>query len=134
MKNRILVIVTILLIAVSFVLAMGERPGRVPAIPYESLIEGMVSEYAIVSSRLVGIEPGQVLYRLTITIGSSTGMGGGPDFLSEKKGRDVQFYTKEKLSPELFGKQIKARVEYSGDERGGIYWMHNIETNAVPGG
>ncbi len=127
MEKKVLFIVTILCIAVSFVSAMGQRPGSVPVIANESFIEGIVSEYAILSSHLAGIEPRQVLYRLTVTIESSRGMGGGPDFLKEKKGMDVPFYSKEKISHDMYGKKIKARVAYSGDERGGIYWIHNIE-------
>jgi hypothetical protein len=39
----------------------------------------------------------------------------------------ISFLTKEKLSPELFGKKIQAKARYSGDERGGRYWIRNVE-------
>ncbi len=99
----------------------------VPVVPNESVIKGVVSEYAILSSRIINIRPDQVLYRLTIYIESSESIGNKPDFLSGREGQDIRFYTKKRLSPELFGKKIKAKVRYRGDERGGTFWIRNIE-------
>ncbi|NOY39793.1 MAG: hypothetical protein GXO95_06120, partial [Nitrospirae bacterium] len=84
-------------------------------------------EYAIVSSRLAGIQPEQVLYRITIYIETTKSAGNGPDFLRDKIGKDVPFYTKEKLPPQLFGRKVRARVQFRGDERGGLFWVRDIE-------
>lgn len=98
----------------------------VPVIPNESIIEGFVSEYTILSSRLIGIQPEQVLYRVTVRIDSTEDLENRPNFIKGKEGRDVQFYTKEMVSPEVFGKRIKAKVEYRGDERSGMFWIREI--------
>lgn len=110
----------------SFFFAIEGKNASVPAIHNESTIEGIVSEYAIISSRLIGIKPEQILYRLTINIESSENISDKPNLLGNKKGQDIQFYSREKLSPELFGKVIRAKVEFTGDEKGGLFWIKNI--------
>lgn len=113
---------------VLFLLAMGGKSVSVPVIQNECIVEGTVAEYAIVSSRLINIEPDQVLYRLVITVQSVKKIDNQPNFLSGKEGQEISFLTKEKLSPELFGKKIQAKARYSGDERGGRYWIRNVQT------
>lgn len=98
----------------------------VPAAPNEFVIEGTVQEYSIVSSNLLNIMPEQTLYRLTILIESYIKVETEADFLSDKKGKTVQFYSKEKISPEIFGKWVWVKVRYAGDERGGLYWIKEI--------
>jgi hypothetical protein len=118
----------ILIPAVVFLLlAMGGKSVSVPVIQNECIVEGAVAEYAIVSSRLINIEPDQVLYRLVITVQSAKKIDNQPNFLSGKEGQEISFLTKEKLSPELFGKKIQAKARYSGDERGGRYWIRNVQ-------
>ncbi len=98
-----------------------------PVISNESVVSGTVSEYSIVSSHLIGIEPEQVIYRLTIKIESTENINNKPNLLVSKNGQTVQFHSKERLSSELFGKRIKAIATYIGDERGGLFWINNIE-------
>ncbi len=128
-KVRNLAIVFLILSSICFVAILGSCVSvlSAPVVPNESVIEGVVSEYAILSSRIINIRPNQVLYRLTIYIESSEGTGNKPGFLSGREGHDVRFYTKERLSPDLFGKKVRARVRYKGDERGGMFWIRNIE-------
>ncbi len=99
----------------------------VPVMPNEAVVEGVVSEYAIVSSRLAGFQPEQTLYRLTVNIESSESLDDKPNFFLDKNGQDIKFYSKEKLSPELFGKRIRAKARFAGDERGKVCWMHDIK-------
>ncbi len=107
--------------------ALDGKSSSVTAIPNESLLQGVVSEYAVISSRLIGIRPDQTLYKLSVLVESSEGIGGGgPDFLKERGGEDILFYSKVRLAPELFGKRIKAKARYQGDERGGIFWIRDI--------
>jgi hypothetical protein len=106
---------------------MGGKSVSVPVIQNECIVEGTVAEYAIFSSRLIGIEPDQVLYRIVITIQSTKKIDDRPNFLSGKEGQEISFLTKEKLSPELFGKKIQAKAQYSGDEKGGRYWIRNVQ-------
>jgi len=98
----------------------------VPAVPNESVIEGTVQEFSIVSSNLLNIMPEQTLYRLTILIESYENADTDADYLSDKKGKTVQLYSKDKISPEIFGKRVWVKVRYSGDERGGLYWIKEI--------
>lgn len=99
---------------------------EVPAAPNEAVIQGKVMKYCIINSTLLKIEPEQTLYSLHVLIKSAQDMPGKSNFLKEKVGKVVKVYSKKPLSPQLFGKEIKARVEYSGDERGGKFWLKEI--------
>ncbi len=101
----------------------------VPVAPNEAVVEGEVSEYSIVSSRLVGIKPEQTLYRIKIRLFKTKGTGFAYNRLKDKIGRDIPFYSKRPLSPELFGRMVRVRVSYRGDERGGKFWIKNITLN-----
>ncbi len=115
-------------IAVLMLLFIHEARGTsMPAIDNKSLIQGVVCEYSIVSSALIGIKPQQILYRLTVTIESSDNIGEGPDFLANAIGNNIQFLSKDTLSSDLFGKKIKAKARFKGDERGGVYWISDVE-------
>jgi len=100
----------------------------VPVMPNEAMVEGIVSEYSIVSSGLVGMQPEQVLYRLTVHIESSGSIDDRPNYFFDKNGQDIKFYSKEKLYPELFGRRIRAKVRLTGDERGRVCWILSIKT------
>lgn len=126
-KNKSCNVIIVSLATLLFLVSVEKESISVPVIPNESIVNGVVSEYSIVSSRLIGIKPEQTIYRLTINIDSSEGISDKPNLLNNKNGQDVQFYSKEKLSPEIFGKKIKALVRYTGDETGGIFRIKNIE-------
>ena len=98
----------------------------VPVAPNESIVEGFVVEYAVLSSSLVGVKPEMTLYRITIKVESTAKIGGGPDFMSDKTGQDVQLYSKEKLDVDIYGKKIKTKVTLRGDERGRTFWVREI--------
>lgn len=127
MGNRYKIFITILLAAPAIFFALKGTVVSVPAAPNESIIRGIVSEYAIVSSHLFGIEPEQALYRVTVNVVSSESIGASPDFLAGRHGHDIQFYSREKIPPELFGKKIKAKARYKGDEKRGMFWISNIQ-------
>ncbi|NOZ68217.1 MAG: hypothetical protein GXP46_03000 [Deferribacteres bacterium] len=127
-RNLTVVSLVLSLICLAAVLGSCVSVLSAPVVPNESVIEGVVSEYAILSSRIVNIQPPQVLYRLTIRIESSEGAARNmPDFAGGMQGRDIRFYSKERLSPDLFGKRVRARVKYKGDERGGLFWISSVE-------
>lgn len=111
--------------AVLFMLAFM-RAHAVQVAPNESVAEGVVIEYSVMSSRLAGMEPEQTLYRLMIRI-EKTSETKPPDFLKGKEGADVIFYSKEKLPPELYGKRVRLKANFAGDERGGFFWIREIE-------
>jgi hypothetical protein len=113
MGNNRIPYVLILFLTTLCLFPATDTGSAAPAISNESLIEGEVSGYAVILSDLIGIKPRQKLYMLTIKIDSSRS--------------NVRFLSKKELSPGLFGKRIKANARYKGDERGGTYWIHNIE-------
>ncbi|HZX48870.1 MAG TPA: hypothetical protein VFF47_06615 [Nitrospirota bacterium] len=119
--------ITLCLVLISLFLSFNTKYCiAVPAVPNESVIEGTVQEFSIVSSNLLNIMPEQTLYRLTILIESYENADTDADYLSDKKGKTVQLYSKEKISPEIFGKRVWVKVRYAGDERGGLYWIKEI--------
>jgi hypothetical protein len=101
--------------------------GSILVMPNESVVKGIVSGYCAVSSRLLDIKPEQVIYKITIKIESSENIKNLPDFINGKEGQDITFHTKEKQPVEILGKKIKARARFKGHDRGGTYWMNNIE-------
>jgi hypothetical protein len=121
MRNRKAV-----LSAAFLLLAAGSVTGGT-VIPNSALITGMILEYAIVSSRLLGIQPDQTLYKLTIHLDSSENVSGMSNLLRGKEGEDITFYTKEKVSSDIYGKKVRAEVSYRGDERGGRWWVRSIK-------
>lgn len=122
--------VLFLLLTCLFLTLDAKNSFSVPVAPNEYVIEGTVQEYSIVSSNMLNILPEQTLYRLTIFIESYISVEMDTDLLSDKKGKAVQFYSKEKISPEIFGNRVRGKVRYAGDERGGLYWIKEI--NIIP--
>jgi hypothetical protein len=99
----------------------------VTVVPNSALITGIILEYGTVSSRLLGIQPDQTLYKVTIRLESSEDIDGMPNLLRGKEGEDISFYTKEKLSSDIFDKRVRAEVTYRGDERRGRWWLRSIK-------
>lgn len=125
-KRHIFSIRLLILFLVIF-LAFNVLANSVPVIPNKAVLRGTVMEYCVTSSSLSGISPEQVLYKLVISVDEVTDVEGYPNFLKGKEGQSVTFYSKEKQTSELFGKKVKALVEYKGDERGGLFWIKHIE-------
>ena len=99
----------------------------VPAAPNQSIVRGTVSAYCVVSARLLGIEPEQTIYKITMLVEASEAVKDSADFARDKQGQDIELLTKVKPEEKLFGKKIKAVVFYRGDERGGSFWIRNLE-------
>jgi hypothetical protein len=120
MKPKIFALVIFLLL---YILVSADA---VPVMPNETVVRGHVEEYSLISSKLVGIKPEMTLYKLVISIEKVENVK-GPNFLKDKEGRFVTLYTKEEISSDFYGKKIKAMIEYTGDERGGLFWIKQIE-------
>ena len=99
----------------------------VPVIPNVALIKGIVLECEAMSSNQLGMQPEQTIYRLTVQIESSEDVGKMPNLLKKKQGKEIAFYTKKPLPSDILRKRIKAKVSFAGDERGGRWWVHEIE-------
>lgn len=108
---------------------VGSTEG-VPVAPNDSMVTGVVLEYAILNSRLVDIEPEQVLHALQIEVLTSEDVPGMANFTKDKVGEIIRVYSTGWLSPYLFGKTIRANVQFRGDERGGKYWIRNVSLAA----
>ncbi len=98
-----------------------------PVIPNKAALKGTVIEYCLISSGLEGISPEQILSKLVIYMEEVEDVKDYPNFLRGKEGQSITFYSKKKQPSELYGKRIKALVEYKGDERGSRFWIKHIE-------
>jgi hypothetical protein len=115
------------LFAVLASIVVARIVSAVPVIPNVALIKGIVLECEVMSSTQLGMQPEQTIYRLTIEIESSEDVGQMPNLLKGKQGKDIAFYTKKSLPSDIQKKRIKAKVSFAGDERGGRWWVHEIE-------
>ncbi len=97
-----------------------------PAAPNDSIITARVLEYSILNSTLEGMKPEQILYSLRVLLIFYQSVKGKANFSQLKVNQVIKVYSKEMLSPVLFGKTIQANLFFSGDERGGKYWIRNI--------
>ncbi len=111
----------------SLMLSMMSISLAVTAIPNEAIVSGTVREVCITSSLVEGMSPEQVIYRLLISVETSEDVEGAINLLKDRKDQTLEFLTKEPLLLDLFGKRIKGRVRYTGDEKGGRFWINNIE-------
>jgi len=108
-------------------LTVAKGPSRVSAAPNMSIVTGRVLGYCITSSMLLKVKPAVTMYGLKLLIESSEGVGGKGSFTKNRIGEVIQVYTRESLDKTLFGKNIKGRVTYAGDERGGRFSIEDIE-------
>ena len=118
-----------IILFVLFLGLTGVNAFAVPAAPNESVVKGTVVEYSITSpATRSGRQATAGLYKIVVTVESTEDIPDTLNFLTDKKGQDIEFWSKQRLDPALFGKNIKATVEYRGDERGGKFWIRTIET------
>jgi len=111
-----------------FLFSAFSKSSAVSVAPNKAVLTGTVREYSVGSSSLYGMSPEQTVYKLTIMVEASEDIA---DYLNSLKGKEGQiqiFFTKTDPTIEVYGKRIRAHVFYSGDERGGKFWIHkNIE-------
>jgi len=117
---------TFFALVIFFLLYILVSADAVPVMPNETAVKGHVAEYCLTSSKLLGIKPERVLYKLVISVSNVEDIK-GPNFLKGKEGQLITLYSKEELSSKFYGEKIKAIVEYKGDERGGLFWIKRIE-------
>ena len=117
---------TFFALVIFFLLYILVSADAVPVMPHETAVKGHVAEYCLTSSKLLGIKPERVLYKLVISVSNVEDIK-GPNFLKGKEGQLITLYSKKELSSKFYGEKIKAIVEYKGDERGGLFWIKRIE-------
>ena len=103
------------------------HPATMPAVPNLGIVTGSVVGYCIVSSSLLDMRPAMPIYQLQVTVKTSEDIRGMPNFTRDKVGEVIQLHSKKELSPDLFGKFIRARIFYRGDETGGKFWIQKIK-------
>jgi hypothetical protein len=127
MKKEIIFTFSIILaLVVNTVFSYSQTLQAVPVIPNEGIIEGRVLEYCITLSSIVDIKPDQTFYILKISVTASEDIEGKVNLTKEKVGKKIETFSKEKPAENLFNQRIRANVVYQGDERGGKYWIKNI--------
>lgn len=99
----------------------------VPAPPNDSLVTGVVLGYAILNSRVLDIQPEQVLHALWLEVQQAQDVPGLPNFVQRHIGEILQVLTKEPLSPYLFGRTVQGHVQLVGDERGRRFWINDVQ-------
>lgn len=123
--RRIKILQIILIAVISALLLTGCKylglPPAVPVAPNDSLVTAKVLDSAIETVS------GQTLYTLIIEVSSSEDVAGMPNFTKDKVGQSIKVYSKLEFPADLVGKTITANVSLVGDERGGKYWIANIE-------
>ncbi len=128
MNLKIKTIPVSLILSLSMIFSvMDALAGGVAAVPNKAGLRGTVLGYCVISSSLEGIRPEQALYKLTISIEETEDIKNYPNFLRDKEGQSITFYSKEKQPLELYGRKIKAIIEYKGDEKGGRFWIKQIK-------
>lgn len=122
-ENKSSIIVYLTFVTLLFTISSMSSAGSV--IPNKAVLIGAVKEYSVGSSSLYGMSPEQTIYKLTILVEASDDVEDVANFLKGKEGQTLTFFTKVDPSVEVYGKKIKAPVTYSGDERGGSFWIQN---------
>ncbi|MCI2429053.1 hypothetical protein LM604_00145 [Candidatus Acetothermia bacterium] len=100
-------------------------PPPAPIVPNASLVTAHVLKYSIWNGRLLSAQPESTLYSLVLEVLTSEPVSTDlPNLI--KAGEIIEAFANEVLSPELFGKRIKAVVRLMGDERGQRFWIRDI--------
>lgn len=98
----------------------------VPVSENKTEIIGIVKGYSIISSGLINVEPEQKIYKLTVKITETKNLNNSNNYLSRFDNDVVELYSKNRLSSELYGTKIRILIKYSGDEKGGLFWIQKI--------
>jgi hypothetical protein len=106
-------------VLVSIIFCAVAAAGAVPVAPNAGIILAEVQRVE------PSDKPGAV-WLLEVRIISSEDVEGLPNFVKDKVDSVLQMYTKEDTAAFKKGNIITARVTYSGDERGGLFWATKI--------
>ncbi len=87
---------------------------EVPALPENEVIEGCVVEYSVLRSDLIGKAPADIIYRITVEV------------KTKKEISKKMILSKASVPSWIFGKYVKLKAFFSGDEKGGNYWLNSL--------
>lgn len=100
-------------------------PSSAPVAPNASLITAKVLKYSIWNGGLLELPQETTLYSLVLEVLTSEQIS--PELLNlVRPGDRIEAFSREALTPELFGKKIEATVRLVGDERGQRFWIGGI--------
>jgi hypothetical protein len=116
----------IIVLTLVFIVALTAPLIAVPVIPNEMIISGQVTECNLNAPEHLDTGSGELIYKLVIVV-EKVEVVRGANFLKNKENKPATFFYKEKLHEEFAGKKVKANVQYNGDERGGLFWIKQIE-------
>lgn len=123
---KLLYILKLLFLVPFFIIAFNTPLSAVPVIPNEMVIRGQVTECNLNATEHPDTGSGELIYKLIIVV-EKVDVVRGANFLKNKENKPVTFFYKEKLHEEFANKKVKANVQYKGDERGGLFWIKQIE-------
>ncbi len=119
--KKIIILGLTLLILSSGITGFAERS---PACSNEAIVIARVVQYTIEGED-------DILYSLGLRVINSISVKGLPDFTRDKAGKTIVAYSRQPLSPQLFGKQIEVRVRYRGDETRGRFWIIEVKEDVA---
>jgi hypothetical protein len=105
------------------------RPG--PSAPNEGAITAEVLEAAVIDSASVGIAPSQPLCVLTLRLLTVTPVAEVPITVDARAGQTIRAYSKVVSHARLKGRTVSGRITFSGDERGGRFWIRTLSPAAA---
>ena len=97
-----------------------------PMAPNEGLVTGEIVSLEAVQSSTLRIMPPQILTLIRLRVLSIQGRG-TINPLRGWEGSIIEVYSKAPLGSGLVGKKVKGVVTYRGDERGGLYWIYDLQ-------
>jgi hypothetical protein len=97
-----------------------------PAAPNEGAITGELLDVTTIESSSVGIAPSQPLCVLTVRLLSVSAVSDVRNAVNARAGQTIRAYSKDVSLARLKGRTVTGRLTFSGDERGGRFWIRNV--------
>ncbi len=107
-----MMIISILLLILLNLCSFG-----IPAFSKEETVEGCVIELSTLSSEILNKKPKQALYRITLKPSEKA---------SFQKGKYIEILSKASVPHWIFGRRVKVKITFSGDEKVGSYWLNSL--------
>ena len=109
----------------------GPPPPRpAPSAPNEGAITAEVLEAAVIDSASVGIAPSQPLCVLTLRLLTVSPVADVPNAVDARAGQTIRAYSKVVALAGLKGRTVSGRITFSGDERGGRFWVRTLSATS----
>jgi hypothetical protein len=118
----------VLLASIHLIVSVSPLPAQgAPVAPNEASILAELLALDPVHSSALHIEPPQTFTRFRLKILSVTGVPGLPNPVHGREGQIIEALSRETASGIAIGRTVRATVAFRGDERGGRFWLRDIE-------